>query len=127
MAKVKDFTDLEVWRLGRQIRHDIYKITSNFPASERPNLVGQMRRAAVSMTANIAEGFGRFSYRENRRACLVSRGEACELQDHALSCLDEGLIDHNTFEGLERQLGLFLRLLNGYIRSIGTGHVTSDP
>jgi len=76
MAQIRSFKDLKVWQLARQIRHKIYKITSTFPLEDKYNLVAQMRSAGVSMTSNIAEGFGRFFYRENQRACRVSRGEA---------------------------------------------------
>jgi four helix bundle protein len=119
MAKILSFMDLEVWQVGRRIRRRIYEITLTFPSSERYNLAGQMRSAAVSMTSNIAEGFGRFFYKENKRSCLVSRGEAYELQDHILTSLDERYISQECYTEIDEELRLFLRLLNGYIRSIG--------
>jgi four helix bundle protein len=59
-----------------------------------------MRSAAVCMTSNIAEGFGKFFYRENQRACRVSRGEAFELIDHVQTSLDERYISGTVFEEL---------------------------
>ncbi len=78
------------------------------------------------MTSNIAEGFGRFSYKENKRSCLVSRGEACELQDHIITSLDEKYIGQDNYDELDKELRLFLRLINGYIRSIGDRRLTTD-
>lgn len=127
MARIRSFKDLKVWQLARQIRHKIYKITSAFPPEEKYNLVAQMRSAAVSMTSNIAEGFGRFFYRENQRACRVSRGEASELIDHIQTSLDEGYLQSTVFEELDGDLARFVCLLNGYIRSIGAnGLATAD-
>ncbi|HEV8129835.1 MAG TPA: four helix bundle protein [Acidobacteriota bacterium] len=120
MPKILNFTDLEVWKVDRRIRRRIYQITSTFPPSEKYNLTGQMRSAGVSMTSSIAEGFGRFSYKENTRSCRISRGEACELQDHIITSLDEEYIDQGTYDELDQELRLFLRLINGYIDRLET-------
>jgi hypothetical protein len=62
---IKDFTDLEVWRLARELRRKVYEVSRKFPVEEGHVLTAQMRRAAISVTANLAEGFGRYSYKEN--------------------------------------------------------------
>jgi 23S rRNA-intervening sequence protein len=61
-TRVRDFMDLEVWRLARELRTQIYSLVRKFPVEERYVVTAQIRRAAVSITANIAEGFGRYSY-----------------------------------------------------------------
>ncbi len=95
--KIKDFADLETWKLARLLRG--------------------MRRAAVSVTANLAEGHGRFSYQENLQFCRQSRGSVYELRDHLITALDEGYISRQEYEeGEATALGV-IRLLNGYIRA----------
>ena len=79
--------------------------------------VTQMRRAAISVTANIAEGYGRFSYQENLQFCRQSRGSAYELRDHFTTALDAGYVTREKFLELNAMALDVIRLLNGYIRS----------
>ena len=76
-----------------------------------------MRRAAVSVTANIAEGYGRFAYQENIQFLRQSRGSAYELRDHLTTSSDEGYISTDKFTELNELAKSVIRLLNGYIRS----------
>ena len=71
---VKDFTDLEVWRAAREMRRQIYILAKTLPDFEKFGLATQLRRAAVSVTANLAEGYGRFGYQENAQFCRQARG-----------------------------------------------------
>ena len=63
--KIQTFTDLIAWKEGHRLVVDIYKVTKSFPNNEIYGMVSQMRRAAVSITSNIAEGFGRKGYKKN--------------------------------------------------------------
>ncbi len=65
MNPIKSFEDLNVWKVGRQIRKELYVLTTGFPKQEQYCLSQQIRTAAISLTANIAEGYGRFHYKEN--------------------------------------------------------------
>jgi four helix bundle protein len=115
--KVGDFTELRTWQAARKLRQEIYRLTKSFPEEERFGLVAQMRRAAVSVTANLAEGYGRFSYQENMQFCRQSRGSVYELRDHLTSALDAGYVSrdqHKRFDGMALDV---VRLVNGYIRS----------
>ena len=85
---VRDFKDLLVWQLARELRILIYTFVKKFPAQERYALNTQMRRAQ-SMGANIAEGFGRYSYRENIQFCRPSRSSAFEVRDHLVTAAEE--------------------------------------
>lgn len=114
------FQDLEVWKTGRAIRRQFYRVAQRLPNHERYNLASQIRRAAVSLTANIAEGYGRFHFKENIQCCRISRGSAYELIDHLIACQDETYLTAEETDSLHEELLTFLRLLNGYIRSIGT-------
>jgi len=115
--RVNDFTDLETWQVGRRLRKEVYDITRGFPAEEKYGLSSQMRRAAFSVTSNIAEGFGRFSYQENIQYLRQSRASAYELRDHLTTALDAGCLSKEKFEELNELAKSVVRLLNGYIRS----------
>ena len=78
------------------------------------------------MTANVAEGYGRFHFKENIQYCRIARGSAYELIDHLITCQDERYLAKEEAETLHRELLTFVRLLNGDIRSIGTSKRTDD-
>ena len=117
LGRVSDFTDLEVWRCARQLRMEVYRFTRQFPKEETFGLASQSRRAAVSATANIAEGFGRYSYQENIQFLRQSRASVYELRDHFTTALDAGYLSRDEFAGLNRQAVSVVKLLNGYIRA----------
>ena len=118
MRKVECFKQLEVWRKARCIRKRIYQITKTFPGFEQHALSVQMKRTALSITANIAEGFGSQSWAENMRFCRISRGSAFELRDHLTTAYDERYISGNACDDLDRDLISVVQMLNGYIRSM---------
>ena len=78
----KSFEDLEVYKAAREYRKKIYKLAKELPPEEKYNLASQMRRAALSLTNNLAEGHGRFHFQENIQFCRQSRGSLFELIDH---------------------------------------------
>jgi 23S rRNA-intervening sequence protein len=67
--RICDFKDLQVWQLARDLRREAYNLVRRFPSEEKYALANQVRRAAISVTANIAEGFGRYHYQENIQFC----------------------------------------------------------
>ena len=90
----KDFTTLECWKLARKVKLFFYeKILPKLPKEEKYNLGNQIRNAAISATANIAEGYGRFHFKESIQFYRISRGSQFELKDHLISCLDLKYID----------------------------------
>ena len=117
LKRIRDFTDLEAWRLARRLRVEVYRICVGFPKNETFGLGSQIRRAAISVTANIAEGFGRYSYQENIQFCRQSRGSVYELRDHFTTALDAGYITKEQYAVLDRQAISVIKLINGYIRS----------
>ena len=104
----------------------LYIVATRLPDSGRYNLAAQIRRAAISWTANVAEGYGRFHFKENIQYCRIARGSAYELIDHLITCQDERYLAKDEVEALHRELLTFVRLLNGYIRSIGISKRTDD-
>ena len=124
-GRIDDFTDLEVWRCARQLRAAVYRVCRRFPKDETFGLTSQTRRAAVSVTANIAEGFGRYSYQENIQFCRHSRGSVYELRDHLTTALDAGYISKEEYAQLSGQAVSVIKLLNGYIRATKNRRDTS--
>ena len=116
-SAIRDFKDLQMWKTARELRKMIFDLTKSFPKEERYILFSQMRRAAVSVTANIAEGYGRFSYQESIQFCRQSRASVYELRDHRTSVLDAGYSPIEKLKGIDRLAMSEIRLLNGYIRS----------
>jgi four helix bundle protein len=82
--EVKSFEDLEVWQIGRDLVTKVYMLTANLPQSEEFALIAQIKRAALSVPANIAEGFGRYHYMDKARFYLNARGSLYELKSHLI-------------------------------------------
>ena len=111
---MKDFRDLEVWKESRKFRKQIRVIAKTFPSDERFILTSQIIRSVSSITANIAEGFGRYGHQENIQFCRIAKGSLTETLDHLTVALDEGCIDVLTFDELYRQYEICIKLINGY-------------
>jgi four helix bundle protein len=114
--KIKDFTDLLVWQKSHQLALDIYKITRSFPAEERFGLISQMRRSAVSIPANIAEGFGKKGLRDKLNFYNIAQGSAEELKYYLILAKDLGYLADN--DKFNRSLMEVVRMLSGLIHAI---------
>ena len=111
----KSFEDLEVYKAAREFRKKIYKLIRGLPLAEKYNLGDQMRRAALSLTNNIAEGHGRYHFQENIQFCRISRGSLMELIDDLNTCIDEKYFPHDSLEELKAEGHTVNKMLNGYI------------
>jgi len=111
----KSFEDLEVYKAAREYRKKMYKLAKELPAEEKYNLAGQMRRAALSLTNNLAEGHGRYHFQENIQFCRVSRGSLMELIDDLNTCVDEEYFPIDYLEELKEEGYRINKMLNGYI------------
>lgn len=116
--KIKNFYDLKVWQDAHNISIEIYKMTKNFPKEEQFGLISQMRRASSSITANIAEGFGRFHYKEKIKFYQQARGSATELQDHLFLSQDLEYLSKELARDLFHQINVVIKEINGLINSI---------
>lgn len=112
------FEDLKVYQEARVLRKRIYKLTKLLPAEEKFGLVGQMRRAAVSVTNCIAEGHGSRGFKHNISYLFRSRGSVCELQDDLNTCEDEEYFKKDHLDDLRQQAEIVVKLINGYIRHL---------
>ena len=116
--KIRNFYDLKVWKDAHSLVLQIYKITKYFPSDEKFGLTNQIRRAVSSVSANIAEGFGRFHFKDKIKFYHQARGSAVELQNHLILGKDLGYLDNTTAKNLFSQAELVLKEMNGLIASI---------
>ena|SRR5438093_678714 len=110
------FEDLEVYQVAREFRKAIYAVTHSLPEFEKYDLASQIRRVAVSLTNNIAEGHGCFHYPDQIRFILHSRGSLQELVDDLNVCSDENYVSADEVGRLKEQASGVLILINGYLR-----------
>jgi four helix bundle protein len=116
-VKIKSFTDLRTWREGHKLVLAIYKITKNFPKEEMFGLTSQLRRAIISFTSNIAEGFSRQSYKEKVQFYHMALGSLTEVQNQLLVARDIGYITNEIFQKLALQSVELNKMTNGLIKS----------
>jgi len=119
-----DFRDLDVWKKGKELRIFVFTLVKKFPEEERYRLSDQMIRASRSITANIAEGYGRYHFQDNIRFCRQSRGSIYELLDHIEVALECGYVNNDEYLKLNRDLEELLALLNGYVKYLSSKKTT---
>lgn len=115
MKNYGTFEDLELYKAAREIRKAIYNLIKNLPDEEKFNLSSQMRRAATSLTNNIAEGNGRYHYQESIQFCRQARGSLAELIDDLNICIDEAYLSAEVVNDLKVKAYDINKRLNGYI------------
>ena len=113
---MSDFRELKVWQRAHEVTLAVYRLTALMPPSESDNLVAQMRRAAVSVTANIAESRGRHGIGDQLRLLHFAQGSARELESHVLTAMDLGFAPDETAESLLNLINEVERMLSGLVR-----------
>lgn len=116
LKRAKRFQDLEVWQRAHQLVLRIYEVTKSFPDNEKFGLISQMRRAAVSVPANIAEGFKKRSEKDKANFYNISQGSLEELRYYLILAKDLKYLDN--IEELSDLIDEVGRMLHGLIRSI---------
>jgi four helix bundle protein len=115
----RDFTTLDAWIKCREVKLFFYKkVLPSLPKEEKYNLDLQIRKASISITANISEGYGRYHYQEGIQFYRISRGSIYELKDHLLSCYDIGYIGNDLKVEGERLIESAKVTLNGFINFV---------
>lgn len=126
MARPKNYQDLIAWQKVMALARSIYKYTESMPKSEAYGLSDQMRRAAVSVVSNIAEGHGRLTDLQFRHFLGNARGSLFELRTQVELATDLEYFDKETGERLMEQSAEMGRILNGLLRSLSTAATKSD-
>lgn len=117
MIKISDFYQLDAWKEGHKLALLIYEETKLFPSEEKYGLIDQLRRAAISITANIAEGFGRYHYADKIRFYYQARGSVKEVQNFIFLAKDLGYLTEDSAKKIWYQAQKSEKLINGLIRS----------
>ena len=126
-ANYQTFEDLDAYKIAREFRKATYGVAQRLPESEKYGLVSQVRRAAISLTNNIAEGHGRFHYLDQIKFMLQAHGSLEELLDDLNVCEDEGYLPPAEISLLKEQGWRVHKVLNGYIRFLRSRKPEGSP
>ena len=117
-SSINHFYDLDVWKDAHSLSIEIYKLTDKFPKKETYAIVDQIRRASTSVGANIAEGFGRFHYKEKIKFYYNARGSICEVQNFLFLAQDIDYMNKTTARELFIKYENLNKRLNNFIKSV---------
>ena len=115
---MRDYRELKVWERGHELTLEVYRVTRAFPKDELYGLVSQVRRAASSVPANIAEGCGRTGDKELARFMTIASGSAFELDYHFLLARDLGYLQDEVYQALHTSVTEIRRMLNAFIQKL---------
>lgn len=118
MSEIKDYKDLLIWQKGIEIAEQSYLLTKQYPKEELYGMVQQIRRAAISIPANIAEGYGRRYTQEYIRFLNISRGSLNELETHLIISARVGLCARQDTEIIIKLLNEESRMINSLINKL---------
>ena len=112
----RSFMELDFWKKSRIFQKNCFLISKSFPTEEKYNLTSQLLRSARSVCANIAEGHGRFHFKENIQFCRIARGSLAESLNHLICAFDCNYINKEQLDDLISDIESIQRKLNGYIK-----------
>ena len=112
------FKDLEIWQKAIKAMLLVYRGSTTWPKEEVFGLTSQVRRAAISVMANIAEGHGRSSHADRIRFLIISRGSIEEVRSHLSAALGLHFIDQKQYDSIEYEYGILSRSVNAFIKSL---------
>ena len=115
---MKDFHQLQVWQRAHEFTLALYPLTAKFPKEELYGLTSQIRRAAISIPSNLAEGCGRQGDAELARSCQIAMGSASEVEYQLLLARDLGFVSADDYLKLNNQLVELKRMLNAFLQKL---------
>jgi four helix bundle protein len=113
----QSFTELEVWKKARALKNEIKELTKSFPAEEKFRLTDQIIRSSRGINATIAEGHGRYTFKDQLHFCIISRGSLSETYNHLIDALDCNYINQAQLDEFKKNIGEVERLLNGTLHT----------
>ncbi len=125
-GQISTFENLEVYQAAREFRKAMYRVAKRLPEMEKFGLISQVRRAAVSLTNNIAEGHGRYHYLDQIKFMLQSRGSLEELLDDLNVCADEQYLPVEEIISLKEDGWRIRQLIDGYVRYLRRQNASSS-
>lgn len=120
----KGYKELESYVKARELRIDISELVKKFPTSEKFQLTTQIIRSSRSITANIAEGYGRFTYTDTRHFFIIARGSTTETMEHLTTAFDEKYITEQELNLFDEKCQTIIKLINGYINFLDKSKAT---
>jgi len=108
--------NLKVYKMAERIEIFLHKFTEKYPADEKYRMVDQIRRASNAVSSNIAEGYGRYTYKEKIRYMHISRGEASELKQLMIRSQKKGYLKEESLEFIDGKITELMKGINGYIK-----------
>lgn len=111
----KSFTELEVWKKARVLKNELAELTKSFLSDEKFKLTDQLIRSSRSINAAIAEGHGRYTFKDQLHFCVIARGSLSETYNHLIDALDCNYINEQQLNYFKDKIEEVERLLNGYI------------
>jgi len=115
MEKKMNYYELDVWKKGRSLVTQVYELTKDFPKDEIFGITAQVRRAAVSVPSNIAEGCGRNTSKDTLQFLFIARGSLYELETQILICYDQKFLSKEHCDKIITEITECKKLLNGFI------------
>jgi four helix bundle protein len=120
---LKNYKELKVWQKSYQLCLEVYKITAKFAKEERFGLTSQLRRSAVSVPSNIAEGYGRKTTADYIRSLYIAYGSNCELETQILLSADLGYIENGIIDKIKDEIQQVERMLKALIKTLENKHL----
>lgn len=118
MSTIKTFRDLLIWRKSKELALDIYKYTKEFPREEEFGLKSQIRRSAVSVPSNIAEGFGRYQTKDFRKFLRIGIGSLFELQTQIILAYELNYFKEEVYNDLIHKSHEIEKMMNSFISKL---------
>jgi four helix bundle protein len=115
--KIQHFTDLNAWKESHKLVLAIYVATKTFPQDEKFCLTSQIRRAAISIVSNIAEGFGRNTAKDKAQFYAIAKGSTLEVEGQLLVARDLNYLNEDNFQNVQKQILIVQKLLSGLVAS----------
>ncbi|MCB9227860.1 MAG: four helix bundle protein [Chitinophagales bacterium] len=118
MSKFNSYKDLKIWMKGIELVKEIYSVTSTFPSEENFGLKQQLRRCAVSIPSNIAEGWGRHTNKQFANFLYISRGSLMELETQIYLSKELNYIEVESFDKINNIIIEEAKMINGFINNL---------
>lgn len=116
----QSFTDLDVWKCARKLKIRIWELVKTFPPEEKFRLTDQLIRSSRSTCSVIAEGHGKYTYKDKINYCMIGRGSLSETWNHMIDAFDSGYITKEELTSFKTDIDENAKLLNGYINFLKT-------
>ncbi|MEA3476019.1 MAG: four helix bundle protein [Candidatus Cloacimonadota bacterium] len=118
---ITNLEDLKIYQIAMEIGEEVWEVVSKWDYFKKSTIGNQWIRAADSIASNISEGYGRYSFKENKLFCYYARGSLFETKTWLIKSHNRSLISTNFFKTMENKLKILEIKLNNYIKSIGKG------